>query len=146
MILSGMGEIHIEATVDKLRRKFAVEVNLKLPKVSYKETIKGKARVQGRYKKQSGGRGQYGDCWIEIEALPRGRGIPFLRQDRRRRHSRSSISRLLRRGSRKPVSTVRWPVFPPWTSRWTSWTGPSIPWIRRKWRSRSRAPWLSRKP
>ncbi len=77
MILSGMGEIHIEAVVDKLRRKFGVEVNLKPPKVSYKETIKGKARVQGKYKKQSGGRGQYGDCWIEIEALPRGEGFQF---------------------------------------------------------------------
>ena len=77
MILSGMGEIHIEAVVDKLKRKFGVEVNLKLPRVSYKETIKGKARVQGKYKKQSGGRGQYGDCWIEIEALPRGEGFQF---------------------------------------------------------------------
>lgn len=77
MILSGMGEIHIEATVDKLRRKFGVEVNLKLPKVSYKETIKGKVRVQGKYKKQSGGRGQYGDCWIEMEPLPRGEGFQF---------------------------------------------------------------------
>ena len=77
MILSGMGEIHIEAVVDKLKRKFGVEVNLKLPKVSYKETIKGKARVQGKYKKQSGGRGQYGDCWIEMEALPRGEGFHF---------------------------------------------------------------------
>ena len=53
MILSGMGEIHIEATVDKLKRKFGVEVNLKLPKVAYKETIKGKVRVQHKYKKQS---------------------------------------------------------------------------------------------
>jgi len=77
MILSGMGEIHIEATVEKLRRKFGVEVNLKLPKVSYKETIKGKTRVQGKYKKQSGGRGQYGDCWIEMEPLPRGEGFHF---------------------------------------------------------------------
>ncbi|MCE5335430.1 MAG: elongation factor G, partial [Desulfobacteraceae bacterium] len=77
MILSGMGEIHIEATVDKLKRKFGVEVNLKLPKVSYKETIKGKVRVQGKYKKQSGGRGQYGDCWIEMEPLPRGEGFQF---------------------------------------------------------------------
>jgi elongation factor G len=77
MILSGMGEIHIETIVDKLRRKFGVEVNLKLPKVSYKETIKGKTRVQGKYKKQSGGRGQYGDCWIEMEALPRGEGFQF---------------------------------------------------------------------
>lgn len=77
MILSGMGEIHIEATIEKLKRKFGVEVNLKLPKVSYKETIKGKARVQGKYKKQSGGRGQYGDCWIEMEPLPRGSGFQF---------------------------------------------------------------------
>ena len=77
MILSGMGEIHIEATVDKLKRKFGVEVNLQLPKVMYKETIKGKARIQGRYKKQSGGRGQFGDCWIEIEPLQRGEGFQF---------------------------------------------------------------------
>jgi elongation factor G len=77
MILSGMGEIHIEATVEKLKRKFGVEVNLKLPKVSYKETIKGKTRIQGKYKKQSGGRGQYGDCWIEMEPLPRGEGFQF---------------------------------------------------------------------
>ncbi len=67
MILSGMGEVHIEATIEKLKRKFGVEVNLRLPKVPYKETIKGKSRVQGKYKKQSGGRGQYGDCWIEME-------------------------------------------------------------------------------
>lgn len=77
MILSGMGEIHIEAVVDKLRRKFGVEVNLKLPKVPYKETIKGKVRIQGKYKKQSGGRGQYGDCHIEMEPLPRGEGFHF---------------------------------------------------------------------
>jgi elongation factor G len=77
MILSGMGEIHIETVVDKLRRKFGVEVNLKPPKVAYKETIKGKVRVQGKYKKQSGGRGQYGDCWIEMEPLPKGEGFRF---------------------------------------------------------------------
>ncbi len=77
MILSGMGEIHIEATIEKLKRKFGVEVNLKLPKVPYKETIKGKTRIQGKYKKQSGGRGQYGDCWIEMEPLPRGSGFQF---------------------------------------------------------------------
>ncbi len=78
MILSGMGEIHIEATIEKLKRKFGVEVNLRLPKVPYKETIKGKARVQGKYKKQTGGRGQYGDCWIEMEPLPRGGGFEFV--------------------------------------------------------------------
>lgn len=77
MILSGMGEVHIEATIEKLKRKFGVEVNLRVPKVPYKETIKGKSRVQGKYKKQSGGRGQYGDCWIEMEPLPRGEGYQF---------------------------------------------------------------------
>lgn len=78
MIISGMGEIHIEAAIDKLKRKFGVEVNLKTPKVPYKETIKGKTRVQGKYKKQSGGRGQYGDCWIILEPLPRGQGFEFV--------------------------------------------------------------------
>lgn len=78
MILSGMGEIHIEATVEKLKRKFGVEVNLHLPKVAYKETIKGKARIANKYKKQSGGRGQYGDCTIEMEPLPRGEGFQFV--------------------------------------------------------------------
>jgi elongation factor G len=78
MILSGMGEIHIEATVEKLKRKFGVEVNLNLPKVAYKETIKGKARIHNKYKKQSGGRGQYGDCTIEMEPLPRGSGFQFV--------------------------------------------------------------------
>jgi len=77
IILSGMGQVHIELTVEKLKRKFGVDVDLRSPKVPYKETIKGKTRVQGRYKKQSGGRGQYGDTWIEIEPLPRGQGFEF---------------------------------------------------------------------
>jgi len=78
MILSGMGQIHIEVAVEKMKRKFGVEVNLKTPKVPYKETIKGKTNVQGKYKKQSGGRGQYGDCWLDIEPLPRGAGFEFV--------------------------------------------------------------------
>lgn len=78
IILSGMGQVHIEITIEKLKRKFGVEVNLTVPKVPYKETIKGKTRVQGKYKKQSGGRGQYGDTWLEIEPLPRGGGFEFV--------------------------------------------------------------------
>ncbi|MBU2516659.1 MAG: elongation factor G, partial [Proteobacteria bacterium] len=65
-LLSGMGSVHIETTLDRLRRKFGVEVNLNTPKVPYRETIKGSVRVQGRYKKQTGGRGQFGDTWLEI--------------------------------------------------------------------------------
>jgi len=78
IILSGTGQVHIEITIEKLKRKFGVEVHLTTPKVPYKETIKGKTRVQGKYKKQSGGRGQYGDTWLEIEPLPRGSGFEFV--------------------------------------------------------------------
>jgi elongation factor G len=78
MILSGMGQVHIEVTIEKMKRKFGVEVNLKTPKVPYKETIKGKTNVQGKYKKQSGGRGQFGDAWLDIEPLPRGSGFEFV--------------------------------------------------------------------
>jgi elongation factor G len=77
ILLSGVGSVHIEATVEKMKRKFGVEVNLKQPKVPYRETIKGSTKVQGKYKRQSGGRGQYGDTWLEIQPLPRGEGFEF---------------------------------------------------------------------
>jgi elongation factor G len=78
MILSGMGQQHLEVTLEKLKRKFGVEVLMKSPKIPYRETIKAGAKVQGRYKKQSGGRGQFGDCFIEIKPLPRGTGYEFV--------------------------------------------------------------------
>ncbi|MGO9378748.1 MAG: elongation factor G [Dissulfurispiraceae bacterium] len=78
MILSGMGQVHLEVSLDKLKRKFGVEVAMKAPKIAYRETIKARTRAQGRYKKQSGGRGQFGDCWIEFEPLPRGGGFEFV--------------------------------------------------------------------
>jgi elongation factor G len=78
ILLSGVGSVHIEATVEKLKRKFGVEVNLKQPKVPYRETIKSSTKVQGKYKRQSGGRGQYGDTWLEISPLPRGGGFEFV--------------------------------------------------------------------
>lgn len=76
-IISGMGQVHLEVIVEKLKRKFGVEVVLKTPKVPYLETIRGTAKVQGKYKKQSGGRGQYGDCWIEMAPTGRGEGYVF---------------------------------------------------------------------
>jgi len=77
-IISGMGESHLEIMADRLRRKFGVDVVLMPPRVPYRETIRGKSRGQGRYVKQTGGHGQYGVCFIEIEPLPRGGGFEFL--------------------------------------------------------------------
>src|SRR5438874_8028464 len=76
-LLRGMGQVHIEVAIEKLKRKFDVDVHLELPHPAYHETVTGKAKAQGRYKRQSGGRGQYGDCHIELEPLPRGSGIDF---------------------------------------------------------------------
>ncbi len=78
MLLSGMGQMHIEMAVEKLRRRNKVEVKLQSPKIPYKETIVGTAEAQGKYKKQTGGRGQYGDCWIRISPKKRGEGYEFV--------------------------------------------------------------------
>ena len=78
MILSGMGQVHLEIALERLKRKFGVEVVMKTPKISYRETIKVAAKAQGKYKKQSGGRGQYGDCWLDVEPMPRGGGFEFV--------------------------------------------------------------------
>jgi len=78
IIISGQGQIHIETAIEKLKRKFNVEAVLNTPKVPYRETIKKKVRVQGKHKKQTGGHGQFGDCWIQLEPLARGKGFEFV--------------------------------------------------------------------
>jgi elongation factor G len=78
MLLSGMGQLHIEVVVGKLRKRFKVEVNLKKPKIPYRETIKGAAEGHGRHKKQTGGHGQFGDCKIRMKPLPRGEDFKFV--------------------------------------------------------------------
>jgi len=76
-IVAGITQIHVEVIVDRMRERFGAEVSLKPPRVPYRETIKGEARAHARYKKQTGGRGQFADCHIEIEPLEQGAGFEF---------------------------------------------------------------------
>jgi elongation factor G len=78
MLLSGMGQLHIEVVVGRLRKRYKVEVNLKKPKIPYRETIKASAEAHGRHKKQTGGHGQFGDCKIRMKPLPRGSDFKFV--------------------------------------------------------------------
>ncbi len=77
-IISGMGELHLEIIVDRLMREFKVGANVGKPQVAYKETIKRSAKVEGKFVRQSGGRGQYGHVWIDVEPLERGKGFEFV--------------------------------------------------------------------
>src|SRR6266849_6782030 len=78
LLVSGMGQLHVEVVVERMKRKYNVDVSLLPPRIPYKETVKGRAEVQGKYKKQTGGRGQYGDTWIRVEPLARGGGFEFV--------------------------------------------------------------------
>jgi elongation factor G len=77
-LIGGRGERHLEIVIGRLERKFGVHAELGRPRVAYRETFKGKAEGQGRHKKQTGGRGQFGDCWIRVAAQPRGSGYEFV--------------------------------------------------------------------
>lgn len=76
-LVSGLGELHLDVILGKLKKKFGVDVEVHRPKIPYRETIKGKAEAQGKYKKQTGGHGQYGDVWLRLKPLTRGAGFEF---------------------------------------------------------------------
>ncbi len=78
LLVSGVGQMHVEVIVERMKRRYNVDVNLLPPRVPYKETVKGRSEVQGKYKKQTGGRGQYGDVWLKIEPLQRSAGFEFV--------------------------------------------------------------------
>jgi elongation factor G len=78
LLISGVGSMHVEMVVERMKRKYNVDVNLLPPRIPFKETVKGRSEAQGKYKKQTGGRGQYGDTWLRIEPMPRGGGFEFV--------------------------------------------------------------------
>ncbi|MEO0136682.1 MAG: elongation factor G [candidate division WOR-3 bacterium] len=77
LIISGIGELHLDVILARLQRKYGVNVELTKTKIKYRETFTKKTEAQGKYKKQTGGHGQYGDCWLRVEPLPRGSGVQF---------------------------------------------------------------------
>ncbi|MFA5164641.1 MAG: elongation factor G [Candidatus Omnitrophota bacterium] len=78
LVISGMGDLHLDVMLDRMKKRFGVDVEVGVPKVPYKETIKKAVKIQGKFKRQSGGRGQYGDCWLELEPLPHGQQFEFV--------------------------------------------------------------------
>ncbi|MDQ6706943.1 MAG: elongation factor G, partial [Acidobacteriota bacterium] len=79
-LIAGCGQQHVEVVVSRLKKRYGVDVALKAPKIPFRETIRGTADVQGRHKKQTGGHGQFGDCWIRVEPLPRGGKFEFVNE------------------------------------------------------------------
>ena len=77
-VVSGMGDLHLESILKRLKDRHGIEIEVGAPRIAYKETIIGKSKAQGKYKKQTGGRGQYGDTWLEIEPLEHGKGFEFV--------------------------------------------------------------------
>ncbi|MBU1922172.1 elongation factor G, partial [Patescibacteria group bacterium] len=79
-LISGMGELHLDILVERMKREFKVEANIGTPQVAYKETIRSIAEAEGKYIKQSGGRGQYGHCWLRVEPLEVGKGFEYVEE------------------------------------------------------------------
>ena len=99
-IISGMGELHLEIIVDRMKREFKVEANVGKPQVAYRETIRASVESEGKFMRQSGGRGQYGHVWLKIEPQEAGQGLRVRERHRRRHRAEANTSRPWTRASR----------------------------------------------
>ena len=118
-IISGMGELHIEILVDRMVREFGVAANVGKPQVAYRETIRQRAEAEGKFIRQTGGRGQYGHVKIVLEPWRAGRGLRVRERDCRGHDSRASTFRRSSRASRRHSRPEFWPAMRWWTSRVT---------------------------
>ena len=143
-LIAGMGELHLDVLVDRMVREFKVAANIGKPQVSYRETIRRAAEGNGRFVRQTGGKGQYGHAVIRLEPQREGRGLRVRRQDRRR-HDPARVHQVdRRRASARPSRRASTPASRSSTSRPPSTTGRTTRSTRRRWRSRSPARWPSR--
>ena len=113
-IISGMGELHLEIIVDRMKREFKVEANVGKPQVAYRETIRATVESEGKFVRQSGGRGQYGHVWLQARAERAGQGLRVHQRHRRRQPCRGSTSRRSTRASRKRWRAASSPVTRSW--------------------------------
>ena len=144
-LISGMGELHLEILVDRMKREFGVEANVGRPQVSYKETIKGESDAEGKYIKQSGGRGQYGHVRIKMRPLGAARALNSLIPSKVVPSRRSLLLRL-KRAWKKRWTAVLSPAIKWWTWRWNFMTVRTTKLTHRRPLSKSPPLWLSRQP
>jgi elongation factor G len=114
-IIAGMGELHLDIIVDRMRREFNVQANVGAPQVAFRETFRKKVESEGKYIKQTGGRGQYGHVWLELEPLPPASGFEFVDKIKGGRVPREYIP-AVEKGCGNPSSPGRWPATPWWIS------------------------------
>ena len=114
-IISGMGELHLEILVDRMKREHKVEANVGEPKVAFRETIRKQAEAEGKYIRQTGGSGNYGHCWLRIEPNVPGRGLRVHQRDQGRRRCPRNTSSPSTRASGARWSWAFWPA-----SRWST--------------------------
>ena len=143
LLLSGQGELHIEVTVAKLKRRFGVEVNLKPPRIPYRETITVPVEAHGRHKKQTGGHGQFGDCKIRMEPMARGSDFEFA-DDIFGGSIRASSCQPSKRAFRTRGCAGTWRGIRSWTSRSRYSTARTTRWTATRCRSRWPDRWPSR--